>query len=44
MTFVLAEFRFLHPVEERLRLIQEAGNNTFILHNKDIYMDMLTDS
>lgn len=35
---------FLHPVEERLRLIQEAGNNTFLLHNKDIYMDMLTDS
>ena len=34
----------LHPVEERKNLMQEAGNNTFLLHNKDIYMDMLTDS
>jgi len=34
----------LLPVEERLKKIQEAGNNTFLLENKDIYMDMLTDS
>ncbi len=34
----------LLPVEERLRAIQEAGNNTFLLKNKDIYMDMITDS
>ena len=34
----------LIPVEERLRAIQEAGNNTFLLQNKDIYIDMLTDS
>jgi Tryptophanase len=34
----------LLPIEERLRKIQEAGNNTFLLQNKDIYMDMLTDS
>ena len=34
----------LLPVEERLKKIQEAGNNTFLLQNKDIYMDMLTDS
>ncbi len=34
----------LLPVEERLRAIQEAGNNTFLLRNRDIYMDMLTDS
>ncbi len=34
----------LLPVEERLKRIQEAGNNTFLLQNKDIYMDMLTDS
>ena len=34
----------LLPVEERLRAIQEAGNNTFLLQNKDIYMDMITDS
>ena len=35
---------FLLPVEERLKKIQEAGNNTFLLQNKDIYMDMITDS
>lgn len=34
----------LLPVEERLKKIQEAGNNTFLLQNKDIYIDMLTDS
>ena len=34
----------LLPVQERLRAIQDAGNNTFLLQNKDIYMDMLTDS
>ena len=34
----------LLPPEERLRKIQEAGNNTFLLQNRDIYMDMLTDS
>ena len=34
----------LPPVEERLRAISEAGNNTFLLQNKDVFMDMLTDS
>ena len=34
----------LLPVEERLKAIQTAGNNTFLLQNKDIYIDMLTDS
>ena len=34
----------LLPVEERLKKIQEAGNNTFLLQNKDVFMDMLTDS
>lgn len=34
----------LLPVEERLQAIKEAGNNTFLLQNKDIYLDMLTDS
>ena len=34
----------LLPVEERLKKIQEAGNNTFLLQNKDVYLDMLTDS
>ena len=35
---------YLLPVEERQKKMEEAGNNTFLLHNKDIYMDMLTDS
>ena len=34
----------LLPVEDRLKKIQEAGNNTFLLQNRDIYLDMLTDS
>ena len=34
----------LLPVEERLKKIQQAGNNTFLLENEDIYLDMLTDS
>ena len=34
----------LLPVEERLKRIQQAGNNTFLLQNKDVYMDMITDS
>lgn len=34
----------LLPVEERLKKIQAVGNNTFLLQNRDIYMDMLTDS
>ncbi len=34
----------LPPVERRLEAINEAGNNTFLLKNKDIFLDMLTDS
>ncbi|QNU67724.1 tryptophanase [Ruminiclostridium herbifermentans] len=34
----------LPPVERRLEAIQEAGNNTFLLKNRDVFMDMLTDS
>jgi tryptophanase len=34
----------LLPVEERLRASQEAGNNTFLLKNRDVFLDMLTDS
>lgn len=34
----------LLPVEERVKCIQNAGFNTFLLQNKDVYLDMLTDS
>ncbi len=34
----------LLPIEQRLEAIQKAGNNTFLLRNKDVYLDMLTDS
>ena len=34
----------LLPTAERLKRMQEAGFNTFQLHNIDIFMDMLTDS
>ncbi|WP_062198098.1 tryptophanase [Massilibacterium senegalense] len=34
----------LPPVERRLEAMKEAGYNTFLLKNKDIFMDMLTDS
>ncbi len=35
---------YLLPVEKRLEAIKKAGNNTFLLRNKDVYLDMLTDS
>lgn len=34
----------LQPIERRLQAIREAGNNTFLLKNRDIFLDMLTDS
>ncbi|MDR3287858.1 MAG: tryptophanase [Peptococcaceae bacterium] len=34
----------LVPIERRLAAVTEAGNNTFLLKNSDIFLDMLTDS
>jgi tyrosine phenol-lyase len=34
----------LRPIEDRLRAIADAGNNTFLLANADVFLDMLTDS
>lgn len=34
----------LLPVDQRLRKLQDARNNLYLLHNRDIFLDMLTDS
>ncbi|MCL2874564.1 MAG: tryptophanase [Defluviitaleaceae bacterium] len=34
----------LLPNEERLKSMKEAGFNTFLLRNRDVFLDMLTDS
>ena len=34
----------LLPINERLEAMQQAGNNTFLLKNEDVFLDMLTDS
>ncbi|ACC98485.1 Tryptophanase [Elusimicrobium minutum Pei191] len=34
----------LIPIEERKEKLAQAGNNTFLLKNRDVFLDMLTDS
>ncbi len=34
----------LSPVDDRLKYVNEAGNNQFLLKNQNIFLDMLTDS
>ena len=34
----------LPPIDHRLEAISQAGNNTFLLKNRDVFLDMLTDS
>ena len=34
----------LLPIDERVKAINGAGNNTFLLQNQDTFLDMLTDS
>ena len=40
---IVQKLRLL-PIEERLKAITDAGNNTFLLQNCDVFLDMLTDS
>ncbi len=40
---IVQKLELIH-IEDRLKAIKDAGNNTFLLKNRDVFMDMLTDS
>lgn len=40
---IVQKINLIEP-QERLQAIQAAGNNTFLLNNRDVFLDMLTDS
>lgn len=40
---IVQKLHLLEP-EKRLEVLKEAGFNTFLLRNKDVFLDMLTDS
>lgn len=42
-TRIVQKINLIEP-KERLQAIQAAGNNTFLLRNRDVFLDMLTDS
>jgi tyrosine phenol-lyase len=35
---------FLKPIEERMKAIEDAGYNSFLLSTRNVFLDMLTDS
>ena len=40
---IVQKCELITPIE-RLKAIETAGNNTFLLNNRDVFLDMLTDS
>lgn len=40
---IVQKCELITPIE-RLKAIEAAGNNTFLLNNRDVFLDMLTDS